>query len=69
MDKKSESYMSGFRSNSVVRMDMKNLMSADVKISAISFTKTATEALLKEFTKGTVSFKHRTLCSPKRKRA
>ena len=38
-------------SNSVVRMDMKSLVSADMKIAAISYTFAATQSLLGEYNK------------------
>ena len=38
-------------SNSVVRMDMKSLISADIKLTAISYTFAATQSLLAEYAK------------------
>ena len=38
-------------SNSVVRMDMQSLISADIKIAAISYTFAATQTLLMEYNK------------------
>ena len=37
-------------SNSVVRMDMKSLISDDIKLAAISYTMEATQTLLSEYT-------------------
>ena len=42
-------------SNSVVRMDMKQLMSKDIRIAALSYTFAATQSLLKEYIEGNVS--------------
>ena len=42
-------------SNSVVRMDMKMLISEDIKLAAISYTFAATQTLSSEYIKGTVS--------------
>ena len=42
-------------SNSVVRMDMKILISEEIKLAAISYTFAATQTLSSEYIKGTVS--------------
>ena len=42
-------------SNSVVRMDMKMLISEDIKLAAISYTFAATQTLSSEYIKGKVS--------------
>ena len=42
-------------SNSVVRMDMKQLISESIQIAALSYTFAATQTLLTEYTKGNVS--------------
>lgn len=41
-------------SNSVVRMDMKQLISEDIKLAAISYTFAATTTLMNEYIQGIV---------------